>query len=109
VSSHEHADKGETDNGELQIKPAIIRQAVLNMLATRSRSATICPSEVARSLASQNDYPKTSDWRDLMSDVHDAVDALVAEDTVQLSWKGKPMTARSGPYRVGRNTDASAR
>jgi len=109
VSSHEHADKGETDNGELQIKPAIVRQAVLNMLATRSRSATICPSEVARLLASQSDNPETSDWRDLMPDVHDAVEALVAEDTVRLSWKGKPMTARSGPYRLGWNTDSSAR
>lgn len=109
MSSHEHADKGETDKGELQIKPAIVRQAVLNMLATRSRPATICPSEIARSLASQSDNPGTDDWRELMPCVHDAVDVLVAEDTVRLSWKGKPMTARSGPYRVGWNTDSSAR
>lgn len=103
-------DQGDADNSDQQISPAIIRQAALDMLATRSRSATICPSEVARSLASQEGaHCGATDWRSLMPDVHDAVDALVAEGTFSLCWKGKPMATRSGPYRVGWNTDSSAR
>jgi hypothetical protein len=34
--------------------------------------------------------------------VHAMVDRLLAERLVRLSWKGKPLAARAGPYRIGR-------
>lgn len=33
--------------------------------------------------------------------VHLAVDQLLAEGRVTLSWKGKPLHGRAGPYRIG--------
>jgi hypothetical protein len=34
--------------------------------------------------------------------VHAAVDQLVTDDQVWLSWQGKAMATRSGPYRIAR-------
>lgn len=69
------------------------------LLLTRAPAATVCPSEVARQLATVQGQPG---WRALMPEVHAAVDALVAEGTVTLTWKGKRLDARAGPYRIGR-------
>lgn len=66
----------------------------LALLAARAPGATVCPSEVARAMA--------SDWRSAMPAVHAAIDELVAEGAVRLSWKGRPLAARTGPYRIGR-------
>ena len=41
-------------------------------------------------------------WREAMPDVHAAVDALVDEGAVRLSWKGRPLAMRAGPYRIAR-------
>lgn len=70
------------------------RRAVLTLLAARQPGRTICPSEAARILAPDGN------WRDAMPAVHVAVDAMVADGLIQLSWKGKSMAARSGPYRI---------
>lgn len=59
------------------------REATLALLAARSEDATVCPSEVARAVAGE-----AGAWREAMPDVHAAVDALVDEGAVQLSWKG---------------------
>jgi hypothetical protein len=69
--------------------------ALAALLAVRAPGATICPSEVARAIA------VADDWRRAMPAVHDAVDELVAKGKITLSWKGKPMTRRAGPYRIG--------
>ncbi len=46
---------------------------------------------------------KASDaWRSAMPMVDEAVDQLVARKAVRLSWKGKALAARDGPYRIGR-------
>lgn len=37
-----------------------------------------------------------------MPAVHSAVDSLVAEGLVRLSWKGEAIPVRDGPYRIGR-------
>ncbi|WP_443024869.1 DUF3253 domain-containing protein [Sphingomonas sp. Leaf37] len=66
----------------------------LSLLARRASGATICPSEVARVIA--------PDWRGAMPAVHAAIDALVGEGLVRLSWKGRSLATRSGPYRIGR-------
>lgn len=75
------------------------RDVALTLLAARAPDATICPSEVARALTVSDDETA---WRDAMPAVHAAVDGLVDEGLVRLSWKGEPLAARSGPYRIGR-------
>ena len=78
------------------------RGATLSLLAARAPEATICPSEVARALAATPEaVTATASWRDMMPAVHAAVDDLVVEGRVRLSWKGKPLPARVGPYRIG--------
>jgi hypothetical protein len=49
-----------------------------------------------------NADPKGPSWREEMPVVHAAIDQLVAEGLVELSWKGKVMASRDGPYRIGR-------
>jgi len=74
------------------------REATLALLAQRPPQATICPSEVARALAAAAGAP--GGWREMMPAVHQAVDALLAEQRVQLSWKGQMLATRAGPYRI---------
>ncbi len=69
------------------------------LVAKRSPEATVCPSEVARTLAKGS---ASDAWRDAMPAVHAAVDELVADGLVSLSWKGAPLAARDGPYRIRR-------
>ncbi|TRW15149.1 DUF3253 domain-containing protein [Glacieibacterium frigidum] len=71
------------------------RDATLALLGQRAADATICPSEVARAL-------DADDWRGTMPAVHAAIDLLVAEGLVRLSWKGEMLAARAGPYRIRR-------
>ncbi len=71
------------------------QRATLALVAARAGGATLCPSEVARAVAGAG-------WRAAMPLVHAAVDALVAEGAVRLSWKGAPMPVRAGPYRIAR-------
>lgn len=73
------------------------REATLALLAARAEDATVCPSEVARLVASEGGA-----WREAMPDVHAAVDALVDAGAVRLSWKGRPLAMRAGPYRIAR-------
>ncbi|WP_133030868.1 DUF3253 domain-containing protein [Sphingomonas sp. PP-CE-1G-424] len=76
------------------------KTATLSLLERRAPGATICPSEVARSIA--------QDWRSAMPKVHEAIDELVSDGLVQLSWKGRPLAKRSGPYRIrNRGNDLS--
>ena len=84
------------------------RALTLELLAARATGATICPSEVARAIAASTSPAATaSDWRDAMPQVHAAIDAMVSEGLVRLSWKGKPLALRSGPYRIARDDKAS--
>ena len=79
------------------------RDATLALLAARASGATVCPSEVARAMvAADGAKAAATGWRTKMPDVHAAVDRLVAEDMVRLSWKGKTLKARAGPYRIRR-------
>jgi len=76
------------------------RDMTLALLAERGTEKTICPSEVARALTKAGGAADA--WRGTMPAVHDAVDRLNTEGLVQLSWKGKMLRARSGPYRIAR-------
>ncbi|MEN5361918.1 DUF3253 domain-containing protein [Brevundimonas intermedia] len=73
------------------------REATLALLAARAEGATVCPSEVARAVTAA-----AGDWRDAMPEVHVAVDQLVSDGLVRLSWKGRRLATRAGPYRIGR-------
>lgn len=73
------------------------RTAALALLA--GRAGTVCPSEVARAIS---DAGGNEGWRAAMPAVHVAVDRLVAEGLVRLSWKGVALPVREGPYRIGR-------
>jgi hypothetical protein len=72
---------------------------MLALLASRPADGSVCPSEVARAI---NPGPH---WRDAMPSVHATIDRLLAENLVQLSWKGRPLTHRDGPYRIRRATN----
>lgn len=73
------------------------RGATLALLAPRADDATVCPSEVARAVAGPD-----GDWREAMPEVHAAVDQMVSAGLVRLSWKGRRLAVRGGPYRIGR-------
>jgi hypothetical protein len=92
----EEAKGGERDG-------AAAKAAVLSLLSRRAEGATICPSEPARMLAEAGG---SADWRGEMAAVHRAVDGLVKEGVVQLSWQRKVLGERTGAYRIGRAEDA---
>lgn len=71
------------------------RAIALGLLVDRAEDASVCPSEIARALGAK-------DWRDHMPVVHDAIDQLLRDGLVRLTWKDKPLTGRTGPYRVRR-------
>ncbi|RZT46363.1 uncharacterized protein DUF3253 [Sphingomonas sp. BK036] len=73
------------------------RKETLALLDRRQQTSTICPSEVARALTASD---PAKDWRTAMPAVHAAIDQLMAEGAVQLSWKGKALKTRTGAYRI---------
>lgn len=73
--------------------------AIRELLEQRGNGKTICPSEAARVMAGSDE-----DWRDLMPRVHEAVDALLGEGEIALSWKGEMLGERRGPYRIARRS-----
>ena len=87
--------------------PKDARALTLALLAARDTGATICPSEVARAItAGAGPDATVRDWRDAMPQVHATIDAMVSEGLVRLSWKGKLLALRSGPYRIARDDKA---
>lgn len=81
-----------------------VRAVTLALLARRSPDSTVCPSEVARAIAAAAGL---EDWRGAMPEVHAAIDLMVAQGLVRLSWKGEAMPVRAGPYRIGRARPAA--
>ncbi len=72
-----------------------LEQAILDLLQARSRGASICPSEAARTVGGEG-------WRDLMEPARRAARRLVASGVVVITQGGRivdPSTAR-GPIRV---------
>jgi hypothetical protein len=70
---------------------------ILAFVASRP-AGTTCPSEIARSIAGDQDAPL--EWRKFMPVVHEAVDALMARDEITLTWKSVVKNERAGPYRI---------
>ncbi|MCH8562115.1 DUF3253 domain-containing protein [Nesterenkonia sp. LB17] len=74
-----------------------MENAILDLLAKRAETATICPSEAARAVAGE-------DWRDQMDAARAAARRLEAAGVVEITQRGTavdPATAR-GPIRIRR-------
>jgi hypothetical protein len=72
-----------------------LEQTILDLLAERARTSTICPSEAARAVDADG-------WRDLMEPARRAARRLVAAGSVEVTQGGKvvdPSTAK-GPIRI---------
>jgi len=77
------------------------REAITTLLARRDVDATLCPSEAARYIAKEEGDAEAEDaWREAMPQVHEAVDQLLEQGLVTLSWKGQQLEQRAGPYRI---------
>ncbi|NEM91982.1 DUF2256 and DUF3253 domain-containing protein [Galbitalea soli] len=76
---------------------AELEWSILDLLGSRAASATICPSDAARSVGDD-------DWGDLMEPARRAARRLVASGDVVITQKGRvvdPSSAR-GPIRIRR-------
>ena len=82
-----------------------VRSALFALFEARDDTATVCPSEVARAVARLRGAPE--DWRSAMPEVHAAVDDMVRDGSVALSWKGARLATRAGPYRLNRRPPPS--
>lgn len=77
---------------------ADIEAQIFALLAQRSQGATICPSEVARALA-----PEDDSWREQMPQVRQVAQALAQQRRLRVTRSGVPVnaTAPGGPIRLG--------
>ena len=74
-----------------------LEQAIVELLNTRARDASICPSEAARVVGGES-------WQSLMEPARKAARRLVAQEKVQITQGGKvvdPSRAK-GPIRIRR-------
>jgi hypothetical protein len=76
-----------------------LEERIRSLLAARAATATICPSDVARSMSADE-----SEWRPLMEPVRRAARRMVAAGEVEITQGGSvvdPSTAK-GPIRIRR-------
>ena len=80
---------------------AAIEDKIFGLLATRHEGATICPSEVARALVSDD-----VGWRRLMPRVRQAAQELAQNNRLNVTRRGARVdaTSRGGPIRLGLST-----
>ena len=80
------------------VTDAAIEERILSLLATRQDGATICPSEVARSLV------PGAEWRRLMPHVRQVAQSLAQSNRLSVTRGGVQVEATSGggPIRLGR-------
>ena len=81
-----------------------LETSIRSLLDARAASATICPSEAARAVASARGLPGEDAWRELMEPARRAARRLVAAGEVEITQGGTvvdPSTAK-GPIRVRR-------
>ena len=89
-------DKPESTTG------AELGQTILSLLDQRAATATICPSEAARSVAGPE--AEEGEWRDLMEPARQAARRLAEAGEVEITQGGKvvdPSTAK-GAIRIRR-------
>ena len=81
-----------------------LESAIRDLLAARAATATICPSEAARRVATQQGPGADADWRPLMEPARRAARRLVERGEVEIVQRGRvvdPATA-TGPIRIRR-------
>jgi hypothetical protein len=76
-----------------------VTETLFSLLAARAPAATVCPSDVARALA-----PEDEAWRALMPQVRRVAAGLAAEGRLRVTRGGVEVDAesRGGPIRLGR-------
>lgn len=85
-------DKGQTAGHGVGLQ---LEAAILELLAARAATSTICPSDAARAVGDEN-------WRDLMEPARRAARRLVDAGEVEITQGGSvvdPSTAK-GPIRI---------
>jgi hypothetical protein len=85
-------DKGQTAGHGVDLQ---LETAILELLAARAATSTICPSDAARAVGDEN-------WRDLMEPARKAARRLVDAGEVEITQGGsvvEPSTAK-GPIRI---------
>ena len=73
-----------------------LEESILDLLAQRAPTSTICPSDAARAVGDE------SSWRDLMEPARRAAHRLVDQGQVEITQAGRvvdPSTAK-GPVRI---------
>lgn len=81
-----------------------LEQVIITLLTSRAASASICPSDAARQLATAQGLPGEEPWRSLMEPARAAARRLVVTGVVQITQGGRvvdPSHAR-GPIRIRR-------
>lgn len=80
-----------------------LEAAIVALLDTRARSATICPSEAARSVAAQTGGDEDA-WRELMEPARAAARRLVVARRVEICQGGRVVdgSTAKGPIRIRR-------
>jgi hypothetical protein len=75
-----------------------LEETILELLAARKPSATICPSDAARAVGSE------SGWRDLMEPARQAAARLVSSGDVEVTQAGRvvDLAVARGPVRIRR-------
>ncbi len=73
-----------------------IRDTILTLVTARGAGKTICPSEAAKEMDSEN-------WRSLLTTVRRTAQTLAKEDRIAIYRKGKPIEpdAMKGVIRLG--------
>lgn len=79
--------------------PSAMEDVIFSLLAQRQDGATICPSEVARALATDE-----AAWRELMPQVRSVAHDLAQAGRLRVTRGGVEVDATSGggPIRLGR-------
>jgi Protein of unknown function (DUF3253) len=86
-------------NGAHPVTDAAIRTTIDALLDARAGDATICPSDVARSLRADED-----EWRALMPRIREVAAELAAQGLLVATRRGATVdaTRAGGPIRLGR-------
>ncbi len=76
-----------------------LERAILELLDRRAPGATICPSEAARAVGTDDS------WRDLMDPARAAAARLVAAGDIEITQSGRvvDLASATGPVRIRRS------
>ena len=85
-------------SGRSQRVDQLLEPAILDLLARRAASATICPSDAAREVGDDDS------WRELMGPAREAAQRLVERGEVEVTQGGQvvDLTTARGPIRIRR-------